>query len=148
MYSKCTIKFSEKSPAPWRSFVIPKLWKVHDRTHSKERMCYIGNRDQSATTCFDGVHHRVGRVLSFSPVVGIGSVPPPLWFRGEGHIRWRERGGRVPIPTRGHTLWYSLYICTLWCTCTDVLLDQKRAKTMGSRVGNTRAGAVEGLFYT
>ncbi len=26
-----------------------------------------------------------------------------------------ERGvGRVPIPTRGHTLWYSLYIRTLW----------------------------------
>jgi hypothetical protein len=68
--------------------------------------------------------HRLGRVLSFSPVVGIGtpttphpqaSVPP--WFRGEGHTRWRERGwdrGRVPIPARGHTLWYSVNICT-WC---------------------------------
>ncbi len=62
-------------------------------------------------------NHRVGRLLSFSPLVGIGtpptphpraSVPPPLWPFGSG-------GGshslaRVPIPTRGHTLWYSLYI--------------------------------------
>ncbi len=23
----------------------------------------------------------------------------------------REGGGGVPIPTRGHTLWYSRYIC-------------------------------------
>ncbi len=63
----------------------------------------------------DGFIHRVGRVLSFSPVVGIGtsSTPhlqvrmAPLWFRGELHTRLRERGGRVPIPTRGHKLWYS-----------------------------------------
>jgi hypothetical protein len=29
------------------------------------------------------------------------SVPPPPCFWGEGNTRWRERGGRVPIPTRG-----------------------------------------------
>jgi hypothetical protein len=67
--------------------------------------------------------HRVGRVLNFSPVVGIGtpptphpqaSVPPPLFGSGGGaHSLAREGGGRVPIPTRGHTLCYSLYICTL-----------------------------------
>jgi hypothetical protein len=44
--------------------------------------------------------------------------PPPLWFRGEGLIRLRERGWGVPIPTRVQTLqtlWYSRYIrvCTL-----------------------------------
>ncbi len=47
----------------------------------------------------DGPHHRVGRVLAFSPVVGIGTpypspageCVPPFWFRGEGHTRWRER---------------------------------------------------------
>ncbi len=79
------------------------------------------------------VKHRVGRVLSllsFSQVVEIGTPPtphlqasvlphPPPRFWGEGHTRWRDRGGRVPIPTRGqspgHTLWYSLYIRTLWC---------------------------------
>jgi hypothetical protein len=44
------------------------------------------------------------------------SVPsPPLLGGGGGaHSLAREGGGRVPIPTRGHTLWYSLYICTLW----------------------------------
>jgi hypothetical protein len=36
--------------------------------------------------------------------------PPAFWFRGEGHTCWRERGWSVPIPTRGHTLWYSLYV--------------------------------------
>jgi hypothetical protein len=44
--------------------------------------------------------HRVGRVLSFSPVVGIGTPPtphshasvlPPPWFRGKGLTRWLER---------------------------------------------------------
>jgi hypothetical protein len=53
---------------------------------------------------------RVGRVLSFFPVVGIGtpptpnpqaSVPPPLWFWGEGHTRWRERGWESPNSNEG-----------------------------------------------
>jgi hypothetical protein len=47
----------------------------------------------------DGFTHRVGRVLGFSPVVGIGTFPTPysqarmpsLWFRGELHTRLRER---------------------------------------------------------
>jgi hypothetical protein len=38
--------------------------------------------------------------------------PFPFWFRGEGHTRWLERGWESPNPTRGHTLWYSLYVCT------------------------------------
>ncbi len=70
-----------------------------------------------------GYLHRVGRVLSFSPVVGIGtpptpnpqeSVPPPLWFWGEGNTCWRERGWESPNSDEEHTLWYSLYLCTLW----------------------------------
>ncbi len=40
--------------------------------------------------------------------------PPPL-IPGEGHTRLRERGWEVPIRTRGHTLWYNRYICTLCC---------------------------------
>jgi hypothetical protein len=65
--------------------------------------------------------HRVGRVLSFSPVVGIGTpptphpqanVPPPLGSGGRGTLAGEKGGGRVPVPTRGHTLWYSIYICT------------------------------------
>ncbi len=66
--------------------------------------------------------HRVGRVLSLFPVVGIGtpptshlraSVPPTPRSWGEGHTRWRERGWESPNSDEG-TLWYSLYIRTLW----------------------------------
>ncbi len=42
-------------------------------------------------------------------------VCPPLWTGGGGvhtHACGRGSGG-VPIPTRGPTLWYSRYICTL-----------------------------------
>jgi hypothetical protein len=71
-----------------------------------------------------GAGHIVGRVLSFSPVVGIGTSPtprpqatmppPPLVPGGGAHSLAREGGGRVPIPTRGHRLWYSVNISTLW----------------------------------
>jgi hypothetical protein len=80
------------------------------------------------------VDHRVGRVLSFfssrrnwdSPTPRPqASVPSPLWLGGRGTLAGERGGGRVPIPTRGHTLWYSLYICTLWC----------RLSLLGSRVG-------------
>jgi hypothetical protein len=75
--------------------------------------------------CYETVHiysHRVGRVLGFFPVVGIGtpptphpqaSAPSPLRFGGMGTLAGERGGGRVPIPTRGQTLWYSVYICTL-----------------------------------
>ena len=72
--------------------------------------------------CF-GTYHRVGRVLSFfssrrnwdslnpSPA---GECAPPSRDTLAG-----ERGvGGVPIPARGHTLWYSLYICILWLNFT------------------------------
>jgi hypothetical protein len=71
------------------------------------------------------VEHRVGRVLSFSPVVGIGtpptphpqaSVPSPFGSGGRGTLAGERRGGRVPIPTRGHTLWYSV-LCAVESTC-------------------------------
>jgi hypothetical protein len=39
---------------------------------------------------------------------------PPLFWGGGACTLAGERGvGRVPIPTRGHTQWYSLYIRTL-----------------------------------
>ncbi len=64
-----------------------------------------------------GLHHRVGRVLSFFPVDGIGtpptpyrqaSVPPSLWFRGEGHTHWWEGGGIVPNSDEGT---YTVVLC-------------------------------------
>jgi hypothetical protein len=38
---------------------------------------------------------------------------------GRGTLAGERRVGRVPSPTRGHTRWYSLYICTL-CTALSV----------------------------
>jgi hypothetical protein len=58
----------------------------------------------------NGLSHRAGRGLSFSPVAGIGTtptpqpqarVPPPLWFRGEWHTRWRERVWESPNSDEG-----------------------------------------------
>ncbi len=67
----------------------------------------------------DSQMHRVGRVLSFSPVVGIGtpptphpqaSVPPPLLVPGEGYTRWRERGRESPSSDEGtHTVVLFIY---------------------------------------
>jgi hypothetical protein len=56
--------------------------------------------------------------IDFSPVVGIGtpptphpqaSVPPPLWYRVEGHTRWRERGWESPDSDEGT---YTVVLCT------------------------------------
>jgi hypothetical protein len=56
-------------------------------------------------------------VLSFFPVVGIGTPPPPhpqaSGSGGRGTIAGERGGGRVPVPARGHSPWYSVYISTL-----------------------------------
>jgi hypothetical protein len=41
-------------------------------------------------------------------------TPAPTLVPGEGAHSLAGEGGGVPMPTRGHTLWYSRYICTLW----------------------------------
>ncbi len=48
-----------------------------------------------------------------------GKCVPPRFRGGGAHSLAGERGGKVPIRTRGHTLWYSVYMCTLWCTHVD-----------------------------
>ncbi len=40
--------------------------------------------------------------------------PPPFGPGGEGTLGCGRGVGGVPILTRGHTLWCSLYISTLW----------------------------------
>ncbi len=45
------------------------------------------------------------------------SVPPSLCSGGRGTLTGERKGGRVLIPTRGHTLWYSLYIGTGYLLC-------------------------------
>jgi hypothetical protein len=64
--------------------------------------------------------HRVDRVLGFFSSRPNGDPPTPS-TAGEcvplplipgGNTIPRERGGGVPIRTRGQTLWYSRYLCT------------------------------------
>ncbi len=74
--------------------------------------------------------HRVGRVLSFffsrrnwnspnpSPA---GECAFPLWFWGEGHTRWRERGWESPNSHEG-TYTVVLYIWTLWVQQRNCIL--------------------------
>jgi hypothetical protein len=69
---------------------------------------------------------RVGRVLSFfssrrnwdspNPSPAGECAPPPVLGGGapRGTLACEKGVGRVPVPTRGHTLSYSLYIRTLW----------------------------------
>ncbi len=69
--------------------------------------------------------HRVGRVPSLflqsselglpQPLTHAGErAPPPFGSGMRGTLAGERGGGRVPIPRRGHGLWYSLYIRTLW----------------------------------
>jgi hypothetical protein len=71
--------------------------------------------------------HRIGRVRSFSPVVGIGTPPtpnpqasvspPPLVLGGETHSLAREGMGESQFR-RGDIHCGTLYICTL---CLQIL---------------------------
>ncbi len=64
------------------------------------------------------LRRRVDRVLSFFSTRpnwdSSGVCVPPLWFRlPGGTYSLAGEGVGVPIRTRGRTLWYSRYICTL-----------------------------------
>jgi hypothetical protein len=75
--------------------------------------------------------HRIGRVLSFfssrlnwdSPNLSPAGecAPCPFGSGGRGTLDGERGGGRVPIPTRGHTLWYSIFISVL---CGRMLLPR------------------------
>jgi hypothetical protein len=45
-------------------------------------------------------------------------VPPPPGSRGKGLLAGERGVGIVPIPTRGYTLWYSLYVRTYFVSPT------------------------------
>jgi hypothetical protein len=80
--------------------------------------------EKTSYTCTDFLAQS-GRVLSFFSSLSseLGLPQPltcrrvcPLWYRGPawGRTLAGERGGgRVPIPMRGHTLWYTAHLCTL-----------------------------------
>ncbi len=46
------------------------------------------------------------------PLTRRASVPPPPGSGGKGTLAGERGVGRVPIPTRGHTLWHSFHIYT------------------------------------
>jgi hypothetical protein len=55
-------------------------------------------------------------------------VCPPPPSSGRKGILAGERGvGRVPIPTKGHTVWYSLYIRTFSISLTNTLYWSKES---------------------
>ncbi len=96
-----------------------------------------GEKDEKAWIC-NRAQHRVDRVLSFfssrrnCPELGIPTPSPadecasPLWFQGEGTLACERGSGRVPIPTRGHTLWYSRYIQFVLCGAHAVQLSGRQ----------------------
>ncbi len=69
----------------------------------------------------EGEENRVGIVLSFSPVVGVGTpqpltrgeCAPPLWFRGEGAHSLARKGVRESQFRRGDIHYGTLYIYVL-----------------------------------
>ncbi len=58
----------------------------------------------------------------------------------------RERGWdwRVPIPTRGHTLWYSLYGCTFWGCGSEFILYRSGSLDLKFHIFNKK---IQILFY-
>jgi hypothetical protein len=98
---------------------------------------------------FNAISHRVG---SFSLVVGNGtpttshpqaSVPchPPFGSWGRGTLAGERGGGRVPIPTRSYTLWYSLYIYYALCY-QPYPIDPSQLITLIPKVTYEKMGAL------
>ncbi len=65
-------------------------------------------------------------------------APPPLGSGGRGTHAGERGGGRVPIPTRGHRLWYSLYIYVLCGVVHRVGVTQSSLSFMYSILSKTK----------
>jgi hypothetical protein len=86
------------------------------------------------------VLHRVGRAASFfssrrnrdapNPPPA-GECAPPFGSGGRDTLAGERGGGRVPIPTRGHTLWYSIKIYVL-CAVLPTFMFRRKALTKKS----------------
>jgi hypothetical protein len=63
--------------------------------------------------------------LGLSPPSLASECAPPPGSGGRGTFAGERGFGRVPIPTKGHTLWYSLYIRTL-CYRVKIHLPSNR----------------------
>jgi hypothetical protein len=81
----------------------------------------------ATTSVFGSYPQSMQSAKLFSMVVGTGThqtpflqasvpPPPPVPGRGAHSLACGERGdGRVPIPGRGHTLWYIYVLCGPTC---------------------------------
>jgi hypothetical protein len=80
---------------------------------------------------FDNCMHRVYMCQAFCPVLRIRaplpltpqwSVAPPLWVQGRRHTPLRGRVCVDPIPTKGQTLWYSVYYNNSTAICILIVI--------------------------
>ncbi len=98
----------------------PQATRAIDKLAWFRHITYLPVRYRSRT--LPGYTHRAYRVPGFPskrPVIWIGSTPPPhpqssvppspLGSRGR-HTRMWGRGLGEPIPTKGQTLWSSMYV--------------------------------------
>jgi len=94
-------------------------FKISAKSHASAKtiiLCEI----KSTRFQFAGPQSRQSAKLFSSRGIGTpptphpqASGPPPPGSGGRGTLAGERGGGRVPIPTRGHTLWYSIYIYVL-----------------------------------
>jgi hypothetical protein len=103
--------------------LLLRMWKPHSRA-TILHIC----------TC------RVDRVLSFSSVVGVRTPQPlarrrecpPIWFRGEGHTCWRERGWESPNSDEET---YIVVLCKYMCFVYVLYLYGNRDVQLSHRYG-------------
>jgi hypothetical protein len=102
--------------------------------------------------------HSLDIVLSFFFGRRIGTPPPltrrracpsPHDSRGV-HTRLRERGGgrgAVRIPTRGQTMWYSRYICTLCVSLSQWTADKLLWVSFRTYAAASQSASASAKFY-
>jgi hypothetical protein len=111
---------------PHHPWLRPPETKEDQKSVSERSSLFFACYRDSGMSCFFSPFYciklRVGRMLSFfssrrnwdspnpSPT---GECAPPR-YGGRGTLAGERGVGGVLIPTRGHTLRYSLYIRTLW----------------------------------
>jgi hypothetical protein len=105
---------------------------------------------QRISCCIYTLYHRVGTrqsvkffLLSWElgppqPLTRTRVCPPSFGSGGRGTLTGERGGGRVPIPTRGHILWYSLYVCTLCFILYNSAESRQRPNPKSLTVGKSR----------
>jgi hypothetical protein len=96
-------------PTRWSQIMKEMSQQENKRSHRHNILLYRGFRAE-------GVIHRVGRVLSFSPVVGIGTppgenAPPPPPLVPEGGTRSLARQGVGESNSDDEGTYYTVVLC-------------------------------------